>query len=152
MSSQHVQHYDEQPIGSRIPDMERMNSDAFNNSVDADPAQWQREHVQAPESNFRDESASEGLQQQHRTGSASGRTAFTEDRPLGVQPTAQGGVAVGGQEDKPMGHAKLTDKLVGKTEKVIGKMSKNPQMHEKGELREAGGKASATGQARAPHD
>ena len=151
--------------------MERMDSSAFANAEDTDPATWQREHMKQPQpsSHPRDDST-EGLQQQHRTGSAAGRTAFTEERPLGVQPTSQGafacsshsislfadahtgGVAVGGQDDKPMGHAKLTDKIVGKTEKVMGKMSKNPQMHEKGELREAGGKAAATGQARAPHD
>ena len=150
--------------------MERMDSSAFANAEDTDPATWQREHMKQPQpsSHPRDDST-EGLQHQQRTGSAAGRTAFTEERPLGVQPTSQGasfittfltsltdthtgGVAVGGQDDKPMGHAKLTDKIVGKTEKVMGKMSKNPQMREKGELREAGGKAAATGQARAPHD
>ncbi|KAI5887931.1 uncharacterized protein SCHCODRAFT_01216282 [Schizophyllum commune H4-8] len=153
MSNQHVQHFDEQPIGTRVPEMERMDSSAFANAEDTDPATWQREHMKQPQpsSHPRDDSM-EGLQHQQRTGSAAGRTVFTEERPLGVQPTSQGGVAVGGQEDKPMGHAKLTDKIVGKTEKVMGKMSKNPQMHEKGELREAGGKAAATGQARAPHD
>ncbi|TRM63204.1 hypothetical protein BD626DRAFT_402834 [Schizophyllum amplum] len=129
-----------------------MDSGAFDNAEDADPAQWQREHAQpsATESNFRDDA--EALKQQHRTGSTAGKNAFTEERPMGVEPTSQGGVAVGGQDDKPMGKAKFTDKMVGKTEKVIGKMSKNPQMHEKGELREAGGKQAAIGQARAPHD
>ncbi len=31
-------------------------------------------------------------------------------------------------------------------------MTKKPEMHERGELRETGGKAAATGQARAAHD
>ena len=35
---------------------------------------------------------------------------------------------------------------------VAGKMTHNPELHEKGELREAGGKLAAQGRARAPHD
>lgn len=35
---------------------------------------------------------------------------------------------------------------------VAGKAMRNPELHEKGELREAGGKAAAHGDARAPHD
>ena len=31
-------------------------------------------------------------------------------------------------------------------------MTNNPELHEKGELRESGGKAALMGQARAPHD
>ncbi|KAI0739299.1 hypothetical protein BC629DRAFT_1565167 [Irpex lacteus] len=61
------------------------------------------------------------------------QNAFTEDRPMNVQPTGARGVA---------GKAKATDKIIGKTQK----------MHEKGELREAGGKEAAAGRARAPHD
>ncbi|KAH9886962.1 hypothetical protein C8Q73DRAFT_794998 [Cubamyces lactineus] len=81
-----------------------------------------------------------------------GKTAFNEDRPLGVQPTERGGVAIGGDPDLPEGKAKMTDKIIGKTQKVTGKVMGNAAMHEKGELREAGGKAAAQGQARAPHD
>ncbi|THV02646.1 hypothetical protein K435DRAFT_827437 [Dendrothele bispora CBS 962.96] len=81
-----------------------------------------------------------------------GRNAFTESRPMDVKPTDNGGVAIGGRSDLPEGKAKMTDKIIGKTEKVIGKMTKNPEMHEKGELREAGGKAATIGEARAPHD
>ncbi|EPQ55639.1 hypothetical protein GLOTRDRAFT_128861 [Gloeophyllum trabeum ATCC 11539] len=79
-------------------------------------------------------------------------SAVDEQRPLGTAPTTGGGVAIGGEEDLPMGKAGLGDKIVGKTQKVVGKVAKNPEMHEKGELREAGGKAAAQGQARAPHD
>ena len=67
----------------------------------------------------------------------------------------------------------MTDKLIGKTQKVrlsptsecasrsgcadlgvqvTGKITRSAEMHEKGELREAGGKAAAMGEARAPHD
>ena len=35
---------------------------------------------------------------------------------------------------------------------VIGKYTHNPDLHEKGELRETGGKAAAEGRARAAHD
>ena len=35
---------------------------------------------------------------------------------------------------------------------VTGKMLHKPELHEKGELREAGGKEAAAGRARAPHD
>ncbi|KAH9837672.1 uncharacterized protein C8Q71DRAFT_555496 [Rhodofomes roseus] len=82
----------------------------------------------------------------------SGHTAYNEDRPLSVQPTSAGGVAVDGHSDVPEGKAKFTDKLIGKTQKVAGKATKNPELHEKGELREAGGKGAVTGEARAPHD
>ncbi|KAK1231918.1 hypothetical protein PQX77_004955 [Marasmius sp. AFHP31] len=90
----------------------------------------------------------------HSTGhhDTSGKNAFNSDRPMNVQPTEAGGVAVGGRSDLPEGRATATDKLVGKTQKVIGKMTHNAEMHEKGELRESGGKAAAQGAARAPHD
>ncbi|KAI8992791.1 hypothetical protein BD414DRAFT_482217 [Trametes punicea] len=96
-----------------------------------------------------------GQHQAEETGSldeGAGKTAYTEDRPMGVQPTERGGVAVGGESDLPEGKAKMTDKIIGKTQKVAGKVTGNAAMHEKGELREAGGKAAAQGQARAPHD
>ncbi|KAH9856179.1 hypothetical protein C2E23DRAFT_866235 [Lenzites betulinus] len=86
------------------------------------------------------------------TSESDGQSAFTEDRPMGVQPTERGGVAIGGDSNLPEGKAKLADKIIGKTQKVTGKMTHNAAMHEKGELREAGGKAAAQGQARAPHD
>ncbi|THH21764.1 hypothetical protein EUX98_g8285 [Antrodiella citrinella] len=83
---------------------------------------------------------------------ASTHDAPREERPLGVQPTSQGGVAVGGNSDLPEGHASVMDKVIGKTQKVAGKVLRKPEMHEKGELREAGGKEAALGNARAPHD
>ncbi|KAG0699603.1 hypothetical protein DFH29DRAFT_983463 [Suillus ampliporus] len=83
---------------------------------------------------------------------ARGNTAFTSDRPLGVQPTQEGGVAIGGQPNLPEGHAGFGDKAIGKAQKVAGKYTKNEELHEKGELRETGGKAAALGNARAAHD
>ncbi|RPD76813.1 hypothetical protein L226DRAFT_611240 [Lentinus tigrinus ALCF2SS1-7] len=79
-------------------------------------------------------------------------TGVGSERPMDVQLTEQGGVAPGGNPNLPEGHAKVTDKIIGKTQKITGKMTHNPEMHEKGELREAGGKMAAQGQARAPHD
>lgn len=35
---------------------------------------------------------------------------------------------------------------------LTGKVTNNAGMHEKGELRESGGKAAAQGQTRGPHD
>ncbi|KAI1795429.1 hypothetical protein LXA43DRAFT_1058563 [Ganoderma leucocontextum] len=81
-----------------------------------------------------------------------GRNPWTEERPLDVRPTEHGGVAVGGRADVPETHASATDKLVGKTQKVVGKMTGKPEMHERGELRETGGKAAARGEGRAQHD
>ncbi|KAF8918366.1 hypothetical protein CPB85DRAFT_79483 [Mucidula mucida] len=86
------------------------------------------------------------------TGSGAGATAFNSERPMGVQPSSAGGVAIGGRDDLPEGKASAMDKMIGKTEKVVGKMTKKPEMHERGELRETGGKAAATGQVRAAHD
>jgi len=79
-------------------------------------------------------------------------TAFNSDRPMNAQPSGAGGVAIDGREDLPEGHATATDKLVGKMQKVSGKYLNKPALHEKGELRETGGKAAATGNARAAHD
>ncbi|OAX34679.1 hypothetical protein K503DRAFT_724123 [Rhizopogon vinicolor AM-OR11-026] len=87
-----------------------------------------------------------------QSASVRGNTAFTSDRPLDVQPTSEGGVTIGGQPDLPEGHAGLDDKIIGKTQKVVGKYTKNEELHEKGELRETGGKAAALGNARAAHD
>ncbi|KAI0092383.1 hypothetical protein BDY19DRAFT_863737, partial [Irpex rosettiformis] len=81
-----------------------------------------------------------------------GPNAFNEAMPLNVQPAWSGGVAIDGRDDLPEGKAKATDKLIGKTQKLVGKMMHKPEMHEKGELREAGGKEAAAGRARAPHD
>jgi len=83
---------------------------------------------------------------------AGGQHEASSGRPLGVRETPQGGVAIDGRDDLPEGKAKLTDKLVGKTQKLAGKATKNQDMHERGELREAGGKAAAMGEARVPHD
>lgn len=88
----------------------------------------------------------------HQSESARGNTAFTSERPLGVQPTPEGGVAIGGQPNLPEGHAGFGDKVIGKTQKVIGKYTKNEELHEKGELRETGGKGAVLGDARAAHD
>ncbi|KIK65011.1 hypothetical protein GYMLUDRAFT_39421 [Collybiopsis luxurians FD-317 M1] len=81
-----------------------------------------------------------------------GKNAFTESRPMDVEPTPAGGVAVGGQADLPEGKAGMMDKVVGKAQKVIGKATNKSELHEKGELRESGGKAAVAGDARAPHD
>ncbi|KII90175.1 hypothetical protein PLICRDRAFT_108103 [Plicaturopsis crispa FD-325 SS-3] len=108
-----------------------------------------------PSSAFKDlpgtpnEQPSTGFQ---RTGSASGNTAYNSERPLDTRPTEQGGVAIGGRDDLPEGKAGFGDKLIGKAQKVVGKTTHKPELHEKGELREAGGKAAARGDARAPHD
>lgn len=85
-------------------------------------------------------------------GAGAGRNAYTTDRPLGVRPVPEGGVAIGGQPNLDTSQVGVTDKIFGKTEKVVGKMTNNPEMHERGELREAGGRAAAEGHARAPHD
>ncbi|KAI0816017.1 hypothetical protein BC628DRAFT_1342590 [Trametes gibbosa] len=79
-------------------------------------------------------------------------SALTEGRRMGVQPTERGGVAACDDPSLPEGKAKLTDKIIGKTQKATGKLTHNAAMREKGELREAGGKEAAQGLARAPHD
>lgn len=101
-----------------------------------------------------------------------GRNAYNSERPLNVEPTNQGGVAINGHEGLPEGHANMADKMIGKMQKVnclvvssacpsltqsarwqvTGKYLNKPELHEKGELRESGGKLAVTGEARAPHD
>lgn len=48
-----------------------------------------------------------------------GNTAFNSERPMNVQPTGAGGVAIDGREDVPETHASAGDKLVGKMQKVL---------------------------------
>ena len=48
-----------------------------------------------------------------------GRNAFNSERPLNVKPTDQGGVAIDGRGDLPEGHANMTDKVIGKVQKVL---------------------------------
>ena len=103
--------------------------------------------------------------------SPSGQNAFNSERPLNVKPTNEGGVAIDGRGDLPEGHSNVADKMIGKAQKVIylpvpsassvptntlckvaGKYMNKPELHEKGELRESGGKLAVTGEARVPHD
>ena len=51
--------------------------------------------------------------------SSSGQNAFNSERPLNVNPTDQGGVAIDGRGDLPEGHANIADKMIGKMQKVI---------------------------------
>lgn len=111
-----------------------------------------------PESAF-GEQQSGGLQQQGgNVGLGSGASAGDWERDVGQ---TQGGVPVeghhhhhhhsghhGGQQpaqaaqqaaQKPVS---TTDKLLGKTQKVVGRVSDNSEMQMKGELRESGGKAA----------
>ncbi|KAF9647215.1 hypothetical protein BDM02DRAFT_3129866 [Thelephora ganbajun] len=78
------------------------------------------------------------------------RNAFSSERPLNIQSTDQGGVAVDGRGDLLEGHANVTDKLIGKLQKVTRKYMNKPELHEKGELRESGGKLAVVGEARVP--
>ncbi|KAM5543195.1 hypothetical protein V8D89_003069 [Ganoderma adspersum] len=78
-----------------------------------------------------------------------GRNAWTEWQPSGVRPGESGDSA---RAEVPETHASVTDKLIGKTQKVIGKVTGNPGMHDRGELREAGDKPAARGKGRGPHD
>ncbi|KIL54298.1 hypothetical protein M378DRAFT_174319 [Amanita muscaria Koide BX008] len=67
-------------------------------------------------------------------------------------PNAQGGAAMGGQSDLPIGYADMEDKIIGNAQKVIGKITENPELQKKGELRKSSGKAVVQGLARAaPH-
>lgn len=72
--------------------------------------------------------------------------------PLNVQYVPEGGVAIDGRQGLPIGVPTARDHLVGKLQKVAGKLFRNPTLQEVGELRDAGGKAAAKGCARAPHD
>ncbi|KAK7045475.1 hypothetical protein VNI00_007728 [Paramarasmius palmivorus] len=124
------------------------------NAVDYSAENFERTPSTWDEKNERQFAADQTQHQTHdEFGSQqSGRNAFNSERPMNVQPTEAGGVAVDGRSDLPEGRATAADKLIGKTQKVIGKMTHKPELHEKGELRESGGKAAAMGQARAPHD
>ncbi|KAI0060174.1 hypothetical protein BV25DRAFT_1839913 [Artomyces pyxidatus] len=83
-------------------------------------------------------------------------TAFNSKRSLNTQKTpsvrAGGGVRRGSwKDDLPVGKANVLDKVIGKTEKASWR-AVNPDLHETGQLREAGGKKAAVGEARIPLD
>jgi len=104
--------------------------------------------------------------------SSFGQNVTNSERPMNVKPTDQGGVAIDGRGDLPEGHANMADKVIGGMQKVnltfvrtvcfesdpvvcrqaTGKYMKKPELYEKGELRESGGKLAVTGEACAPHD
>ncbi|KZT65068.1 hypothetical protein DAEQUDRAFT_814502 [Daedalea quercina L-15889] len=134
----------------------RGGTDATNYSADVvdNDRVWQDNNQRQYGAGTDDHAIMGGAQHQSAAPSsaASGHNAYNEHRPMNVQPTSAGGVAIEGRSDVPEGKAKLTDKLIGKTQKVAGKVTKNPEMHEKGELRKSGGKDAVTGEARAPHD
>ena len=46
------------------------------------------------------------------------QNASSSERPLDVGPTNQGGVAIDGRGDLPEGHANMSDKVIGKMQKV----------------------------------
>ncbi|PBK71735.1 hypothetical protein ARMSODRAFT_788036 [Armillaria solidipes] len=110
-----------------------------------------------PESAFGGQQSGGMQQQGGNVGLPSGAGAGDLERGAGQ---TQGGVPVeghhhhhhggqhGGQQpaqaaqqaaQKPVS---TTDKLIGKTQKVVGKVSDNSEMQMKGELRESGGKAA----------
>ncbi|KIJ54563.1 hypothetical protein M422DRAFT_240630 [Sphaerobolus stellatus SS14] len=49
------------------------------------------------------------------------------------------------------GKVGIVDKIIGATEKLTGKLTNDPELQEKGELRGASGKAAELGQERLPH-
>ncbi|TFK37589.1 hypothetical protein BDQ12DRAFT_146541 [Crucibulum laeve] len=72
---------------------------------------------------------------------------FGAERPMHSQSKPQGtGISVG--DEHPERKAGFGDKLIGKTQKVIGKMSHKPEMQEKGELRATAGKEAVQNDAR----
>ncbi|KAJ7482168.1 hypothetical protein B0H11DRAFT_1213144 [Mycena galericulata] len=89
------------------------------------------------------------------SGVGPGRTAFSEER---VDTQSHSGGATGvatidgahgydniDKGDMPVGKANAADKLIGKAQQVVGKVAHKPAMQEKGEMREAGGKAAVSG-------
>ncbi|KAJ7662932.1 hypothetical protein B0H17DRAFT_1093274 [Mycena rosella] len=105
--------------------IERMPSSAWQ---DADPAQPTRET-----SEF----------QSTRPDMEAGRNAFSDERPVNTESHPDGGVAIdGGHDTTPAGKPSAADKLIGKAQKVVGKVAHKPEMQEKGELRETAGKAA----------
>ncbi|RDB17562.1 hypothetical protein Hypma_001003 [Hypsizygus marmoreus] len=90
------------------------------------------------------------------------KAAFQEEEPkgpdrskpletLGDKPTTGAAPAVPEHETVPETHAGFGDKVIGKIEQVVGKIIHKPELAEKGEQREVGGKTAAPGQAKAEH-
>ncbi|KAG1796983.1 uncharacterized protein HD556DRAFT_1431181 [Suillus plorans] len=130
--------------------IERMSSSVIhgkNTSTESDDADSTRATMGIPSAGRTGPDSCESESE-----SARSNTASTNERPLGAQPTPEGGVSIGGQPNLSEGHAGFGDKVIGKTQKVIGKYTKNEELHEKGELRETGGKAAVLENTRAAHD
>jgi len=67
-----------------------------------------------------------------------------------VHGVPEGGAALHGREGLPEGKAGWGDRVVGKMQQEMGRVTDNWEMHEKGVLRESGGKQAVKGEARAP--
>ncbi|KAJ3784961.1 hypothetical protein GGU10DRAFT_399715 [Lentinula aff. detonsa] len=93
-----------------------------------------------------------GHHDNHGEGHHGSRTDTSEQRPMDDQPTHGGGVAVGANANTSESKPSVIDKVVGKTQKIVGKATHKSEMHEKGELRETGGKAASQGALQTPHD
>ncbi|EIW76855.1 hypothetical protein CONPUDRAFT_158009 [Coniophora puteana RWD-64-598 SS2] len=117
----------------------------LNESFDGTSSTMSREGPVSSNSEFRDDGAPEPP-------SKDGVDAFSSERSMDSKPSNESGVAVGGDDDLPEGKAGMADKMIGKTQKVMGKVTKKPELQEKGELREVGGKAAVQGEARVPHE
>ncbi|KAF9643657.1 hypothetical protein BDM02DRAFT_3077565, partial [Thelephora ganbajun] len=72
------------------------------------------------------------------------------EHPLNMQFTNQGDAAVDGHGGLPEGHPNVTDKMIGECQSLTRKHMNKPELHEKGELRESGGKLAVVGEAHAP--
>ncbi|KAA1474164.1 hypothetical protein DENSPDRAFT_840723 [Dentipellis sp. KUC8613] len=79
--------------------------------------------------------------------------SYGEDKPQSFQPTRSSGISQRDDDDDlPQGKAGMMDKAIGKAQQVAGKYTHKTELYEKGELREAGGKAAVQGNARVPQD
>ncbi len=106
----------------------------YSTNVTENPRVWQDEHERKYGAGSDTRAVVAGGQHDAPN---TGSSAFEGERPMGVQPTEQGafslpglkteedadyflagGVAIGGEANLPEGHAKMTDKIIGKTQKV----------------------------------
>ncbi|KAF8169197.1 hypothetical protein K438DRAFT_1983505 [Mycena galopus ATCC 62051] len=117
--------------------MERLPSSVWQES---DPSQPTRELADASDLPPNSQSTRPDLPE--RNNSATGRTALIGERPMNTETQPGGGVSIdGGHESTPTGKASGADKVIGKAQQIIGKVTKKPELQEKGELRQSVGKS-----------
>ncbi|EIM21259.1 hypothetical protein E3Q22_01099 [Wallemia mellicola] len=70
--------------------------------------------------------------------------------PFGIAANAEGGYAVGGKQNLPLGKATVWDKILGNLDYFLATVTRSSDQKQLAKLRKYGGKKAVIGEARSP--